>query len=167
MRIRLSKKGWNNVLIFASMFMILLFNYSHKMITGGKPEQVPQSLVPAESFIQSLDFSGIKLERIGTGLRVLTDLKTAQMNPASNYVDTWQGQPFELLLSEPLILDSATSVPVVVWVAGQASGWVYRVVIDEQQGTVYIQDSRQSLWYAVGREYLTQLVPAPLLQPED
>lgn len=163
MRIRLSKKGWNNVLIFASMFMILLFNYSHKMFVDGQTSEAPQALLPQNSLVQSIDYSGVKLERIGSNWRVLTELQDVELTSASDYVTVWQQQPFTLLLAEPLMLDSARSLPVVVWVAGQASGWVYEFVIDAQEGTAYVKDHRQSLWYVVEPHLLSQLIPPSVL----
>ena len=143
--------------------MILLFNYSHKMFVDGQSSDAPQSLIPQNTFVQSIDFTGIKLERIGSGWRIVTELKQPEMDPAKSYIETWQQQPFSLLLTEPMMLESAKSFPVVVWVAGQASGWVYEFVIDQQEGTAYVKDHQLSLWYAVELRYLTQLIPQAVL----
>ena len=162
MRIRLSKKGWNNVLIFASMFMILLFNYSHKMMTGDQTVEPIQTLLPQGTLIQSVDFNGIKLERVGASWRILTDISEPDMADAKHYLDTWQQQPFQTLTSAPLMLETAMSLPVVIWVAGQTNGWVYEFVIDHVEGTTYVKDHQHSLWYVVEQQYLSQLIPQQL-----
>jgi len=165
MRIRLSKKGWNNVLIFASMFMILLFNYSHKMMTGNQTAEQIQPLLPEGTLIQSIDFNGIKLERVGATWRILTNISEPDMADANPYLETWQKQPFQTLISPPLMLETAKSLPVVIWVAGQANGWVYEFVIDHIEGTLYVKDHQRGLWYEIEQQYLSQLIPHQLTKP--
>lgn len=165
MAIRLSKRGWNNVLIFASMFMIVLFNYTHKMFSeGDRAGGQVLSLLPASTLVQTMDFNGIQFERLGTGWRTLTDIDGVTVEAPQSYLDNWLQQPFVTLDSPPVVLQSAQSSVVVVWVAGQNSGWVYEFLIDHPQQSVYVKAHQTETWYQVPYHLLEQLIPAVLLR---
>ncbi|WP_372767220.1 hypothetical protein [Pseudoalteromonas sp.] len=66
--IRLGRTGWNNVIIFAMLIMIFLFNGLHHKIMSSSEEAV-QSLLPANSTVLTYQYSDFKIERIGTSWR--------------------------------------------------------------------------------------------------
>ena len=51
---QLSRKGWNNVIIFSMLIMILLFKWLHKDIGGSNNEPVLQPVLPIQSFVLTL-----------------------------------------------------------------------------------------------------------------
>lgn len=67
--IRLGRTGWNNVIIFAMLIMIFLFNgLHHKIISSSEDEKI-QSLLPPNSAVLTYQYNDFKIERIGTSWR--------------------------------------------------------------------------------------------------
>lgn len=163
MRIKMSRMGWNNVLIFASMFMILLFNYSHKMMTEGQVSGGTETLVPAHTIIQHIDFNGVKIERLGATWRTVATVDHSDKINASLIIETWTQQPFDLLAEPPLVLDTAKTLLVVVWVAGEPNGWVYEFIIDDVNQTAYIKDHQMQRWFMVNQDPIEHLIPSVIL----
>ena len=65
----LSKKGWNNVLIFACMGMIIMFNLMNdKLVDNAEGQVVP--ILPEQSMILTLEYPNYAIERLGTSWRV-------------------------------------------------------------------------------------------------
>ncbi len=166
MPIRLSKKGWNNVLIFSCMFMILLFNYTSNMFSSNGDNTKAQPLLESGSMVQAIDFSGIELQRVGTGWRVLSKIPTATLDQPVAYIDTWINQPLEQITTSPMVLDSASSLPVAVWLAGQNEARLYKFVIDHQQQSVYVHDQTRNIWFALDYQHLSQFIPSVLLSTD-
>ena len=165
MAIRLSKRGWNNVLIFASMFMIVLFNYTHKMFSeGSNVGGDVSSLLPASTLVQTIDFNGIKFERLGTGWRTLTELKDVQIESPKRFLDVWLQQPFVITSGPPQLSTEVQSSIVVVWVAGQSNGWVYEFLIEHRQQQAYAKAHADGTWYSIPYHQINQLIPEVLLR---
>ncbi len=85
---QLSRKGWNNVIIFSMLIMIFFLNGWHKDIGGSNNEPVLQPVLPIQSFVLTLSFVDQKIERIGTSWRT-TALQT-------DVPLTWQGTEQQL-----------------------------------------------------------------------
>lgn len=164
MRIRLSKRGWNNVLIFASMFMILLFNHTHKMFVSGDENTTQQFLLPVGGIVQTVDFSGIKLERIGTTWRIESKISEPKMGSASDYVQAWLDISLTGSNQSPELSQSSLRLPVVVWLAGNAEGRVFEAYLDKAQELAYIFDHTHQLWFALSPAQLHSLIPTELLR---
>lgn len=160
---RLSQKGWNNVLIFACLFMIILFNYTSNMFATNSEKMAVEPLVPNSKLVQAIDFSGIEIQRLGATWRVLSKIPTATITNPEGYVETWVQQPLEQIESVPLVLDSALSLPVVVWLAGNEEGLIFEFVIDHQEQSVYVQNKMTGSWYALKYSMLPQFIPRELL----
>lgn len=122
---RLSKRGWNNVLIFASAFMILLFNGAHYKLLNRDSEPLDSSVfsvLPEQSVVLTLDMPGVSVQRYGKSWRSEPDsgLSETQMQ---QLVSAWQHlQGSELSQVEMSIyqqeLDRAPDHVIVVWLAG-------------------------------------------------
>ncbi|QTH62703.1 hypothetical protein J1N51_07890 [Psychrosphaera ytuae] len=166
MALRLSQKGWNNVLIFSCMFMILLFNYTNNMLMSDEQDQVVAPLLPPDAIIQAIDFSGVELQRVGPSWRVLSQVPNPQIERPEAFVETWQNQPLTSLAHSPMLMENATAWPVVVWVAGQEEGWVFEFVIDTTEQTVYINARRDERWYQLDYAQLPQFVPSVVLNTQ-
>lgn len=85
---RLSRKGWNNVIIFSMLIMIFFLNGWHKDIGGNNNQPVMQPILPIQSFVLTLSFVDQKIERIGTGWR------STALQP--NAPRLWQGNEQQL-----------------------------------------------------------------------
>jgi len=66
---QLSRKAWNNVLIFSMLLMIFFFNGLHKKLNSVPEVPRIQTVLPAQSFVLALSFPEQKIERIGTAWR--------------------------------------------------------------------------------------------------
>ncbi|MGO2010655.1 MAG: hypothetical protein ACTJH9_00210 [Pseudoalteromonas sp.] len=53
---QLSRKGWNNVLIFSMLLMIFFFNGLHKKLNSVPTKQDVQAVLPAQNFVLALAF---------------------------------------------------------------------------------------------------------------
>ena len=163
MRIRLSQRGWNNVLIFTSMFLIILFNYSSNMFSADFVTNEPATLVEQDELIQAIDFSGIELQRVGSSWRVLSRIATANVEQPAAFVEQWQLQPLEQLDSEPVILQSAERLPVVVWLVGQSEGLIFEFFIDHNEQTVYVNNKATGQWFVMSYPMLFEYIPRDII----
>lgn len=68
--IRLGRTGWNNVIIFAMLIMIFLFNGLHHKIISSSEESATQTLLPPNSAVLTYQYRDFKIERIGTNWRI-------------------------------------------------------------------------------------------------
>lgn len=134
--LRLSQRAWNNVLIFAMLFMILLFNTSHNFLVNDDESEL-QPLLPDNALIMSIDFGQTKIERIG---------QTWRLNPASQrphqgldkIVNHWQ-QSSIAWSDQPL---TGSPIVAVVWLAGQSEGRVYQFFVESAQLFVKVEQQQ-------------------------
>ncbi|AWB66918.1 hypothetical protein C2869_10935 [Saccharobesus litoralis] len=148
--IRLDRRGWNNVLIFASLTMILLFNGVHNKLLNNEPELGSMHAVfPSEQILLTLDMPGVSIERVGRGWRA---------NPAKQYTEqqleklivAWQAMQGELLSATQAAAYQVNTHPdyvVTAWFAGQRQGYVLQIYV-EQTGLL-INDIQQDVWLRV------------------
>ena len=91
--IRLSQRGWNNVIIVCMLLLIVLFNTSSNFLNNNEAD--PQQflpLLPTNSVLMTLDFGSHKIERIGRGWRVLSNKNQApiEQGAVDDLVTNWQ-----------------------------------------------------------------------------
>lgn len=117
MMLRLSQKAWNNVLIFAMLLMILLFNTSNNILNRAPTEHAYQPLLPPDSLLMKIDFGDKQLERIGQSWRLKSQDSASNQSP-DLLINYWQQAQIRPVLSTP------TEQPyiAVVWLAGEARG---------------------------------------------
>jgi hypothetical protein len=145
------------------MFMILLFNYTSNMMSGNRQPVEERPLLASNKLVQALDFSGIELQRIGTGWRVLSQIPNLNIPQPHTFIDVWTQQPLESLSSEPMLLEGSVNLPVVAWLAGEAEGNVFEFVINKQNQSVYIHDKFSDQWFALPYSQLGAFIPEILL----
>jgi hypothetical protein len=129
--IRLSKRAWNNVIIFSMLLLIILFNSSSNFLTRNEMDlEQTLLLVPENSLIMTLDFGTHKIERIGRGWRVLGGdaQETVGETTLTALVENWRQA--EMLPSDQIFQDDG--VIVVLWLAGQDLARVYQFYQREQ-----------------------------------
>ena len=151
--IRLSRRGWNNVIIISMLVLIVLFNSSSNLLNNNEVatgQLVP--LLPANSVLMTIDFGAQKVERIGRGWRIQSaheNAITSEMN-LNQLVINWQQS--EMLLSDDLQRDNG--LVVVVWLAGQEQARIYQFYQSKQNLLVEVD---QQL-YQIANLNLKQLV---------
>lgn len=121
--LRLSQKAWNNVVIFAMLFMVYLFTVSNDMLNdgdSGQAEVLP--LFPPYSVIMSMDFGVARLDRIGQDWRV--EGQSVEVLPELKQImETWS-----LLEAIPFITKPQSSPYIVaIQLAGEDKKRVYQV----------------------------------------
>lgn len=148
---RLSKRGFNNVVIFAMLGMIFLFNLDRLVPQSQQPVSLP--LLPDNAHVLKIEQSAYKLERVGQQWRWKGVNKTLTSTPETQ-IDHWRSAvmqpakpPREITQTEPLIA--------VVWVAGASQGLVYAFV--SKDNNLWVQVEQQ--WYTLDDVRLSQLLP--------
>jgi len=151
--IRLTQRGWNNVIIVSMLLLIVLFNSSSNFLSNNELDtQQPLPLLPANSVLMTLDFGSHKIERIGRGWRILADKSQALADQAAlnDVINNWQ-----LATIEPFDgLGQDQELVVVVWLAGQDQARVYQFY---PLGQTLLVEVEQAL-YQVSNMKLEQLV---------
>ncbi|MEI6898211.1 MAG: hypothetical protein V5786_12165 [Psychromonas sp.] len=84
---RLSKKGWNNVLILGILIMIFLFNFSHKLLL--KPKIQQRTLINSERIIVEIKTPDFSIKRSGRSWKSEPDLGLSEQQ-LSLLIQNWQ-----------------------------------------------------------------------------
>ena len=162
---KLSRTGWNNVIIFSVMIIILLINATNDKLfpKEGKANNAEQLILPQHSIILTLaiDFSlsqQVLFERRGrswqlTAKGVLlekTDQQIEQMMFA------WQ-ESSGLVQAAEIIIDSEQSITVNIALAGESQARIYMLYPLNDQLLVYQQQG--NTWLALPPALAQQLLP--------
>ena len=134
--LRLSRRAWNNVLIFSMLIMIMLLNGMHKKFDSADPlAKVP--LLPEHSLVLTLDFGKFAIERIGQSWRIKqsdageASKKLAAVDGAvlTAFMATWSEHIVTLAESDEqaavLVKGKMPDHYVVATLAGKSDGAVY------------------------------------------
>lgn len=121
--IRLSRKAWNNVIIFAMLIMILLFNTTTNILNTERQDNHAQSLIPEGAVLMTLETNGHKVERIGQGWRIDSD-DDIHIGKMPLVVERWHSAVMQPISGPENLGDQAI---VIAWLAGQQNGRVYRL----------------------------------------
>lgn len=129
--IQLGRTAWNNVIIFAMLLMIFLFNGLHHKILSSDESSQEQSIIPENSTVLLYQYPTVKIERIGTGWRAS---KALDYDLSLLDVD-WRQAQGKLLEGE---FDNALTLEhVTIHLAGIESPITYQLIkMDEQYGLV-------------------------------
>ncbi|PJG59150.1 hypothetical protein [Aeromonas cavernicola] len=110
---KLSRKGWNNVIIVVVLIVITLL---HRMETAQQENSVkrPRPLLPEEAVVLTWQGPSWQIERIGQGWRSGPDLGLDSSQLAER-IARWQGW-----LLSPGEAGRGMPVTIKIWIAGQA-----------------------------------------------
>ncbi|WP_225738232.1 hypothetical protein [Pseudoalteromonas aurantia] len=148
----LSRKAWNNVVIFSMLLMIFFLNGVHHKLAPESQVSGPKALLPAQSFVLTLAFPGYKIERIGTSWRIDGPWQ-AKPEKMQSLVNLWLSLQLEVV-DIRLSADKAITVAR-FWLAGQELPLSYQLYLDNEQ--YYLFDKQQHLWLSVPMELVPQL----------
>ncbi|MFT6986873.1 MAG: hypothetical protein ACJAT7_002723 [Psychromonas sp.] len=84
---RLSRKGWNNVIIFAVLIIIFIFNFSPKLTLSPKSQQ--RTVISSELIIVEIKTPDFKIKRVGRAWKSEPDLGLSKQQLAL-LVQNWQ-----------------------------------------------------------------------------
>lgn len=139
--IRLSRKAWNNIIIFAMLLMIFLFNTTNNILVGSGDDQQSIGLLPEHAVLMTLESNGIEIQRIGTGWRVNPNAEMSTQK-ISNLVTHWQQSTMSPTSSADV---SDQPVIVVAWLAGMENGLVYQFHQNDQDVKVQVNGD----WFVI------------------
>lgn len=123
---RLTQKAWNNVIIFAMLFMVLLFSLSNKLMLKNT-ESTRHFLLPEHGVIMRIEFAEVSLKRVGQ-LWTREGAEQYSVRELQPLVNNW-GQ----VIVEPQPEVSLTSPYIVsLQLAGESSMRVYQLMQFEQ-----------------------------------
>jgi len=109
----LSKRGWNNVLIFACLGMIIIFNLMGEKLIDNAQGDI-STILPEQSMILTIEYPDFSIERLGRTWRV-SPSEQLSGDEAVALLNHW------LVLSGEVILSSDSDEQgfrVMVWLAG-------------------------------------------------
>lgn len=160
--IKLSKTGWNNVIIFAVMGFILLINATQKNIERdetGRFINKAQPLLGEHSVALSLTVNQqTNIERLGQGWRILPEVLAAQ--PLAAMMDTWHELQARAII-EPDNVDKSGGIVVAIMLAGSEELSYFMLFPNEQSLIIYRQSD--NTWFEVAKPFFNQLVPEEVL----
>lgn len=145
--LRLSQRTWNNVLIFAMLLMIVLFNTSNNILNREANTGQAITLFPDSQPIVSLQFDHIKIVRIGSGWRVTP----AQQQDIATLTNHWQ----KLIAKPAQAPDNEQRWIVVINIAGQNQATVVQLSKTQQQVYLLLQGN----WYQITNSNWQTLMP--------
>ncbi|WP_111976860.1 hypothetical protein [Algibacillus agarilyticus] len=159
--VRLTRKGWNNVLIFSSLAMILIFNGVHQKILGSVEQTGDQvSVLPTDQILLTLDVPGYSIERIGRSWRTNPD-KGLEAALLEKTIASWVNLQGIILSPAQVSAYALAQYPdyvVTAWLAGQHQGYTFKIF--ETQHELIIQDIQIDRWLVLDNQYRP-----PLLKP--
>lgn len=149
---RLSKRAFNNVVIFAMLGMIFLFNIDRFLPETKLP--VNQPLLPDGVYVLKIEQGSKKLERVGQQWR-WTGVNQALSSKPESQIQAWRTTAMQAA-KPPRAVTQTEPLVVVVWIAGQSNGLVYAFATYNKQ--LWVQFDNQ--WYSISPDTtITQLLP--------
>lgn len=154
---KLSRTGWNNVIIFSIMAYILLINTTHNTLFGGSSNDSGQiALLPANSLILTVKVNNqVTIERIGQTWRS-NPVKQVPSQSLSAMIMAWQQSYGTTLAQEPLVDVNAATV-VSIALAGQEQPAIFLVINSDNQTLIKLPNDDQ--WLSIAPEIFQQLLP--------
>ncbi|GAA4494112.1 hypothetical protein [Pseudaeromonas paramecii] len=128
---RLTKKGWNNVIILVVLVMIVVLRLSDERLTGTDPVPVTDGLLPTGAVVLTWAAPAWRIERLGQSWRAVPDLGLdgAGLEAVLNQWLSWQLPPAEMAVR-------GASQPLTVWLAGVAEPVSLQLYQDQGQYAV-------------------------------
>ncbi|MFT5880409.1 MAG: hypothetical protein ACI86X_001537 [Moritella sp.] len=106
---QLSRRGWNNVLIFAVLVMMLIFQYSGNMLNQDPKTPLYQPALPANAVVLSMQFDNIQIRRIGRELEIKPAMRLTQPQ-LQQIIKAWESATFKALPADIAVTNLAYGV---------------------------------------------------------
>ncbi len=165
---KLSRTGWNNVIIFSVMIIILMINATNdKLFPNEENENKAEQLIlPAHSVILTLTINlsenqQLLFERVGrtwqlTSKGIIVEKTTQQIE---QMMFSWQ-QSSGLLQAAEIIIDKTQGITVDIALAGQEQVKTFTLYPLADQLLIY--QHQQAQWLALPKSLIQQLLPVNL-----
>ena len=142
---RLSKRGWNNVLIFGVLIIVFLFNFSHKLLL--KPKVHQRTLISSELMIVEIKTPDFSIKRVGRSWVSEPNLGLSE-HQLSLLVQNWQNLPLQ---THAAILRPKDPFIMQVYTANQVQPVIVQLI---QQGNDYLLQTDESMSLFLSSEQL-------------
>lgn len=161
---KLSRTGWNNVIIFSVMIIILLINATNDRLFPEEDGVSDKYLLPEHSVILTLainfsDNRQLTFERVGrawqmTSQGLLVDLSNQQIE---QLMLAWQ-QSSGLVQADDMLVEGLKGIEVLINTATSKTELVYILypLIDQ----LLVFNLQKNLWLALPKAVAHQLVPS-------
>ena len=148
---RLSRKGWNNVLIFAILTIIFIFNFAPKLTLTTKQQQ--RTVIDKQLTIVEIKTPDFKIKRVGRSWQSEPNLGLSEQQLAL-LVHNWQN----LTLPSQTAIDDLTAPYLIsIYTASQEQPFIINLVEQDDNyllqinATTALQLSAQQLPLLLGR----------------
>jgi hypothetical protein len=165
---KLSRTGWNNVIIFSVMIIILLINTTNDRLFPDASGINDKHLLPEHSVVVTLvinfpDKRKLMLERVGrawkmTNQGVFVDLSNQQID---QMMLAWQDSS-GLVQADDILVEGLKSVDVLINTATSTHELIYKLYPLSDQLLVF--NVQKKLWLALPKAVANQLIPNPLIK---
>ena len=154
--IKLSRSGWNNVIIFTVMGFILLINVTNKNVFTSKENQASEQFVlGADAVLLTLSINHeLSIERLGRNWRATPERISGQA--LSQMMRSWQlleGQ----VVNAPKGVDLKLALVIIVEVADIPQAINLSLIATDYELLIYNQVTQ--LWFSLPIELYSQLLP--------
>lgn len=160
---KLSRTGWNNVIIFSVMLIILLINTTNNRLFPENNKRNDELLLPQHSTILTLlikypSNKTVMFERKGRAWKITNQGITLTLNnqQIEQLMFTWQ-QSSGLVQADDMIIEGQQGIEVEVSLAGINEVMVFTLYSLTDQLLIFNQQKK--LWLALPRAISQQLVP--------
>lgn len=158
----LSRRDWNNVIIFAVLALMLLFYIVPQQLALLKQQQQPAAKVLSPDFpLLQLQFTQTNVQQAGVLWHFQPQLQSA--NSAAEIASAWQQLELQAEANPPQI-DSQPIERVVVLLAGTDSAQHWWLFQHQQQ--YYLQRQGQATLYPLTDSQYQQLFVQPVAKPQ-
>lgn len=160
--IKLTRSGWNNVIIFAVMGFIALIHLTQSdkfALLEEKGVEQESYLVGEHGVILSMTVNQqTHIERIGQTWRAIPAVLTGQ--PLDAMMGSWH-QVKGRIIAKPDHIDKSKAIIVSLLLAGEAEIEYFMLFPNKQELIVYRQQSE--LWISLPIAFFNQLIPQAVL----
>lgn len=133
---RLSTKGWNNVLIFGILMIVFLFNFSHKLLL--KPKNHQRTVISSELIIVEIKTPDFSIKRSGRSWISEPNLGLSKQQ-LSLLVQNWQSLPLQ---TQAAIVQPKNAFVMQVYTANEAQPIIVQLI---QMGEDYLLQIDQNI----------------------
>jgi hypothetical protein len=154
---KLSRTGWNNVIIFSVMIFILVINVTNKKLYS--PEDQQKTLFSNHAVILSLAINQqVTIERIGRTWRATPAKISGQA--LDQMMLTWHETAGDIV-TEPPKLDHKMALVILVELAGKTEAQLLNLFITNNELLIF--NHHQKRWLAFPLAIFSQLIPNEVL----
>ena len=165
---KLSRTGWNNVIIFSVMAIIVLINATNDKLFPNEESKnnAEQLILPAHSVILTLTIDlpenqQVLFERVGRSWKLST--KGLILNKTDQQIEqimfAWQ-QSSGLVQAAEIVIDSKQGITVKIALAGESLSRTF--VLYPLSDQILVHQQRENRWLALPATFVQQLIPISL-----